>query len=408
MPWDGEHVTPATDRVNILLIDDRPEQLLVLETILDELNQNLVKACSGREALRFLLKHSCAVILLDVNMPDMDGFETAALIRQREQFKHTPIIFLTADSDGATYVSHGYALGAVDYLHTPVVPEILKSKVSVFVELSKKSEQLKWQQEELARSNADLETLLYVTSHDLREPLRAVQSFARLVHDRYAHCLDDKGQDFLGRIARGADRLDRLLEDILTLSRARRLAGPVEEVEGTAIVTEVLDRLAVRVKETRARIQVADDLPRLCAERTWATQAVYNLVANALKFTRDGEPPDVEIAGYEEANNDDLERGLVVRDRGPGVAPEHAERIFQLFQRAVSREVEGTGAGLAIVRQVAQRHGGRAWVRPRPGGGSEFLITFQVVQRNGPVEAPLHPFTLSPVGKGENKKEAPP
>jgi PAS domain S-box-containing protein len=241
------------------------------------------------------------------------------------------------------------------------------------------------------QKNRDLETLLYVTSHDLREPLRAVRSFARLVDDRYSPCLDDKGKDFLGRIARGADRLDHLLDDILSLSRVQRLAGQVEEVEGSAIIGEVLDRLAVRVKETEARIRIADKLPRLKVDRTWATQAVYNLIANALKFTRDGESPDVEIAGYEEANGGNVEQGLVVLDRGPGVAPQHAELIFQLFQRAVGREVEGTGAGLAIVRQIAQRHGGRAWVRARPGGGSEFIITFQSGKSDRPTHEPLLP-----------------
>jgi signal transduction histidine kinase len=119
-------------------------------------------------------------------------------------------------------------------------------------------------------------------------------------------------------------------------------------------------------------VRVATDLPRLVAERTWATQAVYNLIANTLKFTREGEAPDIEVARFER----DGEVGIVVRDRGPGVAPEHAGRIFQLFQRAVGREVEGTGAGLAIVKQVAERHGGKAWVEPRNGGGSEFMITF--------------------------------
>jgi len=111
-------------------------------------------------------------------------------------------------------------------------------------------------------------------------------------------------------------------------------------------------------------------------DKTWATQAVYNLVANALKFTRGGEPPDVEITPYRPEGPGRNAIGIVVRDRGPGIAPEHTERIFQLFQRAVGREVEGTGAGLAIVRQIAERHGGSAWVQPRDGGGSEFIVTF--------------------------------
>lgn len=225
---------------------------------------------------------------------------------------------------------------------------------------------------EIRAKNRDLETLLCVTSHDLKEPLRTIESFSRMVRERYGDRLDDKGLDFLGRVIRGARRMNRLLDDILTVSRLQRIAAPTQEVEGESIVRDALSRLEGQIRETRARVRVATDLPPLVAERTWATQAVYNLIANALKFKRDGEAPDIEVTRFER----DGEVGIVVRDRGPGVAPEHAERIFQLFQRAVGREVEGTGAGLAIVKQVAERHGGRAWVEPRNGGGSEFIITF--------------------------------
>lgn len=168
------------------------------------------------------------------------------------------------------------------------------------------------------------------------------------------------------------------MTDILALSHAQRMEPPAEDVEGESIVREALRQLEDKVKETGATVRVAKDLPRLRGNRTWATQGVYNLIANALKFRRngDGEAPEVEIATYQPTVEDGAVVGIVVRDRGPGVAPEHAERIFQLFQRAVGREVEGTGAGLAIVRQVAERYGGRAWVQPREGGGSEFIMTF--------------------------------
>jgi PAS domain S-box-containing protein len=222
----------------------------------------------------------------------------------------------------------------------------------------------------------DQETLLYVTSHNLREPLRSIINFSQMVRDRYADRLDAKGQDFLRRAVRAAERLDRLLEDILTLSRAQRTVRPDEEVKAAEVVADALRPLGARLRETGARVKVADDLPLLRADRRWAAQAVYNLLSNALKFTRAGEAPEVEVAAYRPGAGEPAGPGLVVRDRGPGVAPEHAARIFQLFQRAVGQEVEGTGAGLAIVRQVAERHGGRAWVRPRDGGGSEFVITF--------------------------------
>ena len=152
-----------------------------------------------------------------------------------------------------------------------------------------------------------------------------------------------------------------------------------EELDTLLSVQEVLDRLGTTIARSHATIQVADPLPRVCADRIWVTQAVYNLVVNALKFTRPGEPPHIDIAGYRL----DGQIGLVVRDRGPGVAPEHAERIFGLFQRAVGREIEGTGAGLAIVRAIAERHGGRAWVQPRDGGGAEFVVTFGRNHSNG-------------------------
>jgi signal transduction histidine kinase len=229
---------------------------------------------------------------------------------------------------------------------------------------------------EIAAKNRDLETLLYVTSHDLREPLRAIENFSRIVYNRYKDHIDEKGQDFLARVIQGAQRLNRLLDDILALSRSQRIGPPAEVIDGETIVTEALKRLDGKIDSTKANIRVGKNFDALRVDRIWATQAIYNLIANALKFTRNGEPPEVEIERYSpDGPNSDVV-GITVRDRGPGVPQEHAERIFQLFQRAVGREIEGTGAGLAIVRQIAERHGGNAWVEQRQGGGAEFIITF--------------------------------
>ena len=137
----------TSDKVNILVVDDMPDKLLAMQAILEELDQNIVAVRSGREALRRLLEQEFAVILLDVNMPDMDGFETASLIRQRERLEHTPIIFVTAFSD-ETHAGQGYSLGAVDYILAPVIPEVLRTKVGVFVDLYRKSLQIKQQAEE--------------------------------------------------------------------------------------------------------------------------------------------------------------------------------------------------------------------------------------------------------------------
>src|SRR5438270_1130129 len=138
---------PSDDKINILIVDDLADKLMALETVLSELGENIVCARSGRDALRCLLDQDFAVILLDVNMPDMDGFETAGLIRQRKKLAHTPIIFLTAYSD-EIYTARGYSLGAVDYILSPVLPEVLRTKVKVFVDLFKMTEQVKRQAEE--------------------------------------------------------------------------------------------------------------------------------------------------------------------------------------------------------------------------------------------------------------------
>jgi PAS domain S-box-containing protein len=228
----------------------------------------------------------------------------------------------------------------------------------------------------LINKNKDLETLLHVTSHDLKEPLRAIEGFSQLMLERYANRLDATGVDYLRRVVRATQRLDRLLSDILELSRAQRMKPPMEEVDADVLVKEALSRLDTRMKETGATVQIMAALPRLQVNRMWATQGLYNLLSNAMKFTRDGEAPQIEIAPYQAPVSDASVAGIVVKDRGPGVPPRHAKRIFMLFQRAVGRDVDGTGAGLAIVRQVAERHGGQAWVQPRAGGGSEFVITF--------------------------------
>lgn len=237
---------------------------------------------------------------------------------------------------------------------------------------SELEERVRQRTAELTQINQDMETLLYVVSHDLKEPLRAIENFSRLISARYSKQLDHKGQDFLQRINRAATRLHILIDDILKLSRVKRMELPSEKVYSESIIENILARLEISIQERQAKIELVQPLPKLCVNRTWATEAIYNLISNALKYTHEGVPPEIEIRGYHGPEG----IGLIVKDRGLGVPAEYRERIFQLFQRAVGREIEGTGAGLAIVRQIAQRHGGHAWVQAREGGGSEFIITF--------------------------------
>lgn len=230
---------------------------------------------------------------------------------------------------------------------------------------------------EINKKNKELETLLYVVSHDLKEPLRSVEYFSRIVYDRYASVLEPEAKDYLSRSVQGAERLKHLLDDILTLSKARKVPAADAVVPAKEIVARALERLERKIKETGAQVETSDDCRSLKVEPLWAVEAVYNLIDNALKYTLPGQKPQIEILPFRPERLSAKEQGLVIQDRGPGVPPEMADRIFSLFQRGVGRGVEGTGAGLAIVRAVAERHGGRAWVEPREGGGSKFIITFK-------------------------------
>lgn len=240
-------------------------------------------------------------------------------------------------------------------------------------------------QRELAQRNKDLKALLYVISHDLREPLRAIRNFSGLVVDREYDKLQDSSKDMLSRVIRGAERLDQLLSDVLTLSRAQRAEPATGLASSDRLVKEVLADLQPTIDQCSASVDVQEDLPKLAVDAFWLRQAISNLLSNALKFTGD-DSPQVLIRAYvhepAKADNADgaaIDRpmsGLVIEDRGPGVEEHQRERVFGLFQRGVSRDVPGTGAGLAIVAQVAERYGGRVWVEDREGGGARFILAF--------------------------------
>ncbi len=233
---------------------------------------------------------------------------------------------------------------------------------------------IKSQEQQVLQKKNDLETLLYVISHDLREPLRAIRNFSQMLLDRHADQLDEKAMNFLRRIDAGGNRMTSLLNDVLDLSRINRMETPTEEMPGDQLIEAAMRSLENKIQETGAQVVIASDLQDVRVNFTFAKQALYNLIGNALKFVNEGEAPQIEISPY--VGDSKRHFGFVVRDRGPGIPENCRDRVFKLFQRAVGREVEGTGAGLAIVKQIALKHGGDVWYEPRPGGGSKFTITF--------------------------------
>ena len=391
-------------RVKILLVDDQPENLIALEAVLESLGQDLVKAYSGREALRHLLENDFAAILLDVKMPDMDGFECAAMIRERECSADTPILFLTAlKSD--EHLSRGYNMGAVDYLSKPIVPEILRSKVAVFVELGRKSALLKQKNaelqrlleeralaeekvrrlnqelelrvaertEELSRTNDELRQFAYVASHDLQEPLRTIGSFTQLLAKRYTGKLGNDADEFVGYIVEGVNRMHILLNDILSYSRVTEAGRKVLRcVDCEAILKAALMNMEATIRDSEAII-TSGPLPVVAADESQLIQVFQNLIANGIKY-RGLDKPLIHISA-EEVNSEWL---FSVRDNGMGIAEQYHKRIFDIFNRLHGKELPGTGMGLAICKKIVERRGGRIWVESELGSGSLFHFTLPV------------------------------
>jgi two-component system, sensor histidine kinase and response regulator len=380
------------DQVNILLVDDQPANLIALEAMLQGLGQNLIKAGSGREALKWLLTNDVAVVLLDVKMPEMDGFETATLIRERDKSRHTPIIFLTAADQSQTQAVRGYAVGAVDYLVKPVVPEFVRSKVAVFVELAKKNELLRRQTEllrtseqearelaetraelvrDLEHKNRELESFSYAVSHDLRAPLRRIESFSRAVQDSQGERLDQDGRRYLDRVREASQQMSQLIDDVLYLARVTRAEMREQEVDLSGLVTLLVDRMREAEPGRQVELKVRPGLTVL-GDGQLLRIAVENMLENAWKFTARTASPRIEFGLANVAG----EPSYFVRDNGAGFDMAYVDRLFGPFQRLhLATEFPGTGIGLATVQRIIHRHGGQVWADGLPGQGATFHFT---------------------------------
>jgi signal transduction histidine kinase len=376
----------GTDQpVKILLVDDRKENLLSLSLTLENENYTLVEANSGRDALKILLKEQdFAIILMDVQMPVLSGLETAELIRQSEKLKYIPIIFLTADNKASDNIFKGYKAGAVDYMLKPYIPEILKAKVEVFVELYKKNKELRIQGEhlktlnlqleqrsnDLLRNVQELEKFAYVASHDLQEPLRTITSYIQLLQKKFNDKLDGEAVEYMEFVVSGSRRMKTLINDLLEYSRINRAESTFDEVDCNFVVKEVLQNLNNSITDSGATIEV-DELPVIHGNRLHMVQLFQNLIGNSLKFRSDRKPvikiKAKLIEGY---------HLFSVEDNGIGIKKEYATKIFEIFQRLHSMQhYPGTGIGLAICMKIVQRLGGEIWMESEFGKGTTFWFT---------------------------------
>jgi signal transduction histidine kinase len=391
-------ISPEFRMVKILAVDDREENLLALEAALEGPDCQIVSTLSGPDALAELEKDEFAMILLDVQMPGMDGFETARRIRQIPRAKFTPIIFVTAIYRAEAYVEQGYVEGAVDYLFKPLNIDVLRAKVAVFADLFRKTKELQAQAERLRQSSLReqeneflkasvkaRDEFISIVSHELKTPLTPlalnIQSFLQLLlENRLETFPRDKLERMLRTSNNQIDRLSKLVSELLDASRISegKLKIEREEMDLSESIRSIAEHYSEPIRRTGCGLEVfVQDGIRGNWDRFRIEQVLTNLLTNAMKYCA-GNP--VEI--HAEANRD--EARIHVKDHGIGIAAEDQARIFKRFERAVSsKHFGGLGLGLYISKQIVESHGGKILVESEFGKGTTFTV---VLPRSLPAE----------------------
>jgi len=412
-------------RIKILLVDDNENNLLSMESIFSKDNYQITRANSGREALKILLKDcDFTLILMDVEMPDLNGFDTATLIYQREKLQHIPIIFITAHSYGDENIFKAYKAGAVDYIYKPIQTDLLRAKVSVYIELFKKNHQLLEQEqklkainrnleievkdriaseekvnelnkqllkniEQLESTNKELDQFAFIASHDLQEPLRKIRTFSDRIASKYGDKLDGDGKLFIEKMQVSCARMQNLINDILAFSKISDEKNSLVYSDINKILEDVLIDMDMRIQEKNVKV-IIDPLPKLFVYPTLIKPLFENIISNAIKYSKKDIYPIIHITSKVEtadsySDNMDVKKycRINIEDNGIGFEQKYAEQIFKMFKRLHGNaEYAGTGIGLAICKKIIEEHHGYISAKSVVGKGTIFTISF-------PLEIPV-------------------
>src|SRR6188474_1480290 len=408
----------------ILVVDDRADNLISIEAILAQDDYTIVKANSGKAALKILLNdHDFSLILMDVQMPELNGYETATIIYERDKLRNIPIVFITANNYDEDFMFRGYRMGGVDYIYKPINPELLRAKVAVFVELYSKNQQLVLQEkkllaandflqkeieerkaseervrllneqlvannESLKQMNEELDQFAYMASHDLQEPLRKIQVFSDKILKN--NNFDQDSEKYFGKIINSSKRMQNLINNLLDFSRHTVSSNDFKKTSLNELVKNVLTELDVEIEKSNARINY-ENLPVVSAVPGLMQQLFYNLFSNAIKFRKPAVDLVIDVKA-EKMNPLDLSKftkygqgknyyKITVQDNGIGFDDKFAEDIFRVFKRLHSyQEFGDTGVGLSICKKIVEKHNGFIKAESKIDDGATFIIGLPEMQ----------------------------
>ena len=361
---------------DILIVDDMSDNLRVLSSMLTKQGYNVRKALNGQMALTACQTILPDLILLDIMMPGMDGYEVCQNLKADDKTRAVPVIFISALDEVFDKVK-AFNAGGVDYITKPFQIEEVLARIGnqltiqqLLHSLTEQNGQLEQLNEELGRSNVELEQFAYIASHDLQSPLQTIITSADLLRLKYS--LDANADRYVNQIVDASMRMSQLIQDLLAYSRAGTDTIEFQPTDCKVVLEEALANLDEAISSSGASITYGE-LPTVMAEGTQLMRLFQNLISNAIKFRHPSIPPKIKITA--EAQNDG-KWIIAVRDNGIGIEPQHFERIFEIFQRLhSSKQYPGTGIGMSICKKIVERHGGRIWLESQLGVGTSFYFT---------------------------------
>jgi len=381
----------ANTTMTLLLIDDKAANIFALEQLLEKQDRVFLKAANGKEGLKIALNQDVDLIILDVQMPEMDGFEVAKILKSNKRTTDIPIIFASAEKKGRNAVIQGFDEGAVDYLAKPLDPELTKAKVSVLLKIQWQKRELieknislekadakikqlnsdlKKNLEQLELANKELESFSYSVSHDLRAPIRSLIGYSKILEEELARKVSDEAKQALTFIQENSGKMNKMIDDLLEFSKLGKKEIRKSEINMSALVQKVVADM-YNLLPHHAHIAVHEVLPAT-ADYALLTHVWVNLISNAIKYSSKNTSSKVELGSHREEN----EMIYYVKDNGAGFDMKYSSKLFGVFQRLhKASEFEGTGVGLAIVQRIVSRHGGRIWAEAKVNEGATFYFS---------------------------------